>query len=529
MKQIRRRVIGAAGAAVVALASMGLGSAGTQVHPKAVVDTALSAQLARTHGSAVTAIVSGWSKNALKALDRMHVRHRHLSALPMAFARLTSAQVSRLAKVEGIRSVWADHQKQLFLNESAKMIGARWVTDRMKIDGTGSTIAVIDTGVDATHPDLPMGTKVLHNYEVVAPGISDPNEPLLIDNQNYNDSDDNEHGTHVSGTIAGTGELAKTDPMYAGKDLRGVAPGAKLIVYSANQSETLLSTHTLAAFDHIIAHVRETHVRAISNSWGGGTSADFNPNDAQSIANEAAWRAGIVPVFAAGNSGTAGDTTDDGLNTLSGECISPFVVCVAAETKHSQVATFSSRGRPDGNWDRALAQRFGVGLYRPTVTAPGVDITAPAALSAAADSDKPHGYLTISGTSMATPHVSGVIALIAAANPKLTPAQITKILERTADKMPGWSAYEDGAGAVNARAAVDAALAMKRGSTPRLHTPQLSPASPAAAGKTLATMSGTALPASFAHGIGVETKEFRVPAGVEKLDVEVSWDSAAEN
>jgi serine protease AprX len=527
VRAIRRRTALAVTAFVVLVVSSGLSAtAQKQPFPRAVLEKALLSRLAQPSRAAELVIVSAWTRPALRALDRMHLRYTHLKALPMAFVRLTPGQIARLARTDGIRSVWSVHKERLLLNESAKLIGARYAADRLKVTGAGSTVAVIDTGIDTTHPDF--AGAVLHSYEVVVPERSDPVPvaPLFVENPM---SDDNEHGTHVSGTIAGRGILAKTDPDYAGRDLRGVAPGAKLIVYSVNAGELVLTTHTLSAFDDIIANVRQTHIRAISNSWGGGDGADFDPNDPVSISIEHAWRAGIVPVFAAGNSGSPGDVTGDGVDTLSSECISPFAVCVAAETKHRQVVTFSSRGRPSGNWDRALAQKFNVGLYRPTISAPGVDITAPAALAAARDSDKPQGYLTISGTSMATPHITGVVALMTAANPKLTPAQITTILEQTADQMPGWNAYEAGAGSVNARAAVEAALAMKHGKRASLHLPQFRSASPASAERVLGTFEGTALPASFLHGLGVETKDISVPAGTQRLRVLVNWTSRAEN
>lgn len=525
VRSIRSRAALGALVAIVSVGSAGVGSAARvpAARPAAVVDRQLRSAMSTSEAaSRLETIVSAWDRSALKTLDRLGIKHRKLTVLPMAFARLTPAEIARLARIDGIRSIYGQRRYELYLNESARVIGARYAAERLKVNGAGSVIAVVDTGIDTNHPALPLGTKVLNNYEVVAPNVFEPGKPLLI--ENHPDTDDNEHGTHVAGTVAGSGAGAP-----AGKDYRGIAPGAKLIGYSANQGPTLLTTHTVAAFDHIIANARTTKVRAISNSWGGGDGSDFDPSSPVSISQEEAWRHGIVPVFAAGNSGNPGDATDDGLNTLSGQCVSPFVVCVAAMTKHRQVVTFSSKGRPAGNWDRAAAQRFHVGMYRPTITAPGVNIVAPAALPATADADKPYGYVSFSGTSMATPELSGVVALITGANPKLTPAQIVRILEATAKPMPGWDAHEEGAGAVDARAAVEAALAMRRGRPTMLTTPKLDYAAPQASRRRIATLDGIALPASYAHHEGVELKEFVVPSGVERLDIDLSWDTPAEN
>ena len=524
MRGTRRIVAGFAASLMLAIAFMPAAAApkASRFRP-AVVDRALAAKLVTAKPAQFfETIVSVWDRNVLRELDRMKVKHRKLQVLPMAFTKLSPLQITRLVGTDGVRSVWSPRKFQLHLNESGRQIGARQAAEQLGVDGTGSTVAVIDTGVDGLHPDLPWHDKVLGNYEVLVPGIFDPGEPLVVDSPN---TDDDSHGTHTSGTVAGSGAGSPE-----GKNYAGVAPGAKLIVYSANIGLSLLETHTTAAFDHIIANAPTTKVRAISNSWGGGGGADYSPDDPTAIAQETAYKHGIVPVFSAGNSGNAGDETPDGVNTLGQQCVSPYVVCVAASTKHNQITTFSSRGRPTGLQDRALALRYRLGVYRPTITAPGVDIIAPSALSAAADDQSPPwGYQSLSGTSMSCPHVTGVIALMTAANPNLTPAQIIQILESTADPEPGWDAFEEGAGMVNAFRAVQAALALKRGEKLALPTPQFDYVPPARTTKVLETFEGTTIPASFAHHQGVETHEFDVPQGVERLKIDLDWSTPAEN
>ncbi len=167
------------------------------------------------------------------------------------------------------------------------------------------------------------------------------------------------------------------------------------------------------------------------------------------MASRIAHDAGLAVVFAAGNDGP-------GLNTLSPYCVAPWVICAAAGQKDGHtLAEFSSRGIP------------GDPRYHPTLTAPGVDIASARATTGivinsffAVDlvnlgADAVY-YAAASGTSMATPHVSGTVALMLEANPALTPDQIKSVLELTATPMPGYQPHEVGAGYLNAYEAVSA-------------------------------------------------------------------------
>ena len=177
------------------------------------------------------------------------------------------------------------------------------------------------------------------------------------------------------------------------------------------------------------------------------------------------YHAGLVIVFAAGNSGP-------GQNTLNPYCVASWVVCVAAGLKDGQtLADFSPRGIP------------GDALYQPTLTVPGVNIVAARATTGividtffAVDlidlGTDAISYAAASGTSMATPHVSGTVALMLEANPALTPDQIKSTLAASATPMPRYQVYEVGAGYLNAYQAVTMALglAANRGGLP-LRTP----------------------------------------------------------
>jgi serine protease AprX len=188
-------------------------------------------------------------------------------------------------------------------------------------------------------------------------------------------------------------------------------------------------------------------IRVISNSWG--TTGEFSPDDPVNVASRIAHDAGLVVVFAAGNEGP-------GANTLNPYCVAQWVICVAAGNKDGRtLANFSSRGVA------------GDPVLHPTITAPGVDIASARATTGivinaffAVDvvdlGTDAVSYAAASGTSMATPHVAGTVALMLEANPALTPDEVKAALEATATPMPGLQRHEVGAGYLNAFDAVTA-------------------------------------------------------------------------
>lgn len=250
--------------------------------------------------------------------------------------------------------------------------------------------------------------------------------------------------------------------MSSGKHA-GVAPGADIIGYGSGAALFILDT--LGGFDYALTHQYTYNIRVISNSFGntGDVGTEFNPDDPTNIATKALADNGIITVFSAGNSGS-------GESTITGNFKkAPWVITVAAGDKQGELADFSSRGvkgaEPktvvvDGevfNWED-----------RPTVTAPGVDVISARAstsslggLSAQDDIDMIEAahlpyYTVSSGTSMAAPHVSGIVALLLEADPTLTWRDVKSVLQLTATPMAGYEAWETGAGYVNAHAAVKA-------------------------------------------------------------------------
>lgn len=353
--------------------------------------------------------------------------------LPMVGVRGTPTQISSLFVLSGLRSIYYNRQLGYFLNQSVPLIGADRVATELGITGRGVGVAIIDTGIDGTHPDLPFGSKVIQNVKV-GPDLFGAG-PIFVENLANTDTTSG-HGTHVASTVGGTGAA------LAGK-YRGGATGANLVGLGAGEALFVLTA--LESFDWVLTHGGLYGIKVISNSWG--TSGSFSPDDPINVASQQAHDAGLVVVFAGGNSGP-------GSNTLNPYCVAPWVICVAAGLKDGRtVADFSSRGIP------------GDPFYHPTITAPGVDIVAARATTGivintffAVDlidigTDAVY-YAAASGTSMATPHVSGAVALMLEANPALTPNQIKSALADTATPMPGYEEYQVGAGYLSAYRAV---------------------------------------------------------------------------
>lgn len=531
------------------------------------IDPQLQQQLATSPGG-VPAVITTWDRSGLDAVEQLGVGGTRLRALPMLLTTsLTPAELDALSSSPAVRSVFANHQYELYTEDSTWVIRARDVWSSPAAGGFGVTgegvhVAVIDTGADGLHEDMDNLVEFCETQQALSSdhatvlcspfdpatgnaGPAGPNDDARLDG-----TDDNGHGSHVSGTIAGSGDAS--GGREAAHSTIGVAPNARLHVYSANVGPSLANHEILAAYDDLI-HKKElglSPVVAVSNSWGGGAGSNYAPNDPVHVAIEAAYDLGILSVFAAGNDGPEH-------NTLSRQCVSPYVVCVAASTKNDAVVMFSSRGRPgepadtnrDGviggtgdvlpdNHDRALGQALGLGVYRPTVAAPGVNINAISA-NAALCREGPIGldmecYEPLNGTSMATPHVTGVVALITEAyrqghgGETPSPAALTDIIERSANasKLPGYETEEQGAGRLNAHAAVAFALTYPDGLPPVNWGAATPPyAAGAHPGGTAAafTEAGCASELSYSTNIGFGQHTIDVPDGVDRLRITADW------
>jgi len=476
LRPVRTRAVLAAVAVVMALGAVLIGAGAAPQSARAGEAATVSEPLRAWLSTAAATdtfdtIVTFDSREGLATLDSLGVKSTKLSQLPMAFARLTADQVRQLAAAPEVRSLWHDQQMELYLDESVSLIKADQVAAgtglRTSYTGLGVSVAVLDTGVDGLHPDLPAGSKV--------EGYANAGNPDLFDRGEYEPAllvpaatgDTYGHGTHVASTIAGLGVGATGEDGDGDGDADrfvGVAPGAKIYSFKTDVGAFLSGGWILASFDWILAYnadpANTQKIRVSSNSWGCCDGTDYRPNDPINVATKALYDSGVNVVFAASNSG--------GPNTLNQYATSPWVISVAAGTKDLALASFSSRGRfddeggtVDTNWNRKTAQRRNTGIYRPTLTAPGEDIEAAkssqAAVMAGGTNVANPLYTYASGTSMATPHVAGVIALMFEARPKLKPQHVIDILEGTADDMPAYEIFEVGMGHLDALEATQAA------------------------------------------------------------------------
>ena len=435
-------------------------------------------------------------------------------SLPIAGIVATPAQIGQIASLPGVTSVWLNEELQ-YSNEDARQLTG---VDRLRTDqslrtsqglpfsGQGVAVVVNDSGIDATHADLPMGTKVLENVQALTNlNALSTLLPISYIEGTPNTDTNSGHGTHCAGTVAGLG--VRSGGLY-----EGVAPGASLVGYGSGG--VILILDGLGGFDYAITHQFsfDDPIRVITNSWG--SDGEFQPESPIVQASYRAYQRGINVLFAASNSGPGEDT-----HNIYAQA--PWVISVGAGTKTGALADFSSRGQKGESYD---FQTYDGETWTYTndvsITAPGVDIISTRALTnggangGEGDVDAiPPAFLPfytmISGTSMATPHVAGIVALLLEADPTLDPLEVKAVLQRTATNMPGREPWEAGSGYVNAHAAVASVLGQPVGSQRMVN--QFAPFR----SEALLVDAGSFPVSAFFNPVGEpETVPFEVPEGV---------------
>ncbi|HEX6355918.1 S8 family serine peptidase [Actinophytocola sp.] len=305
------------------------------------------------------------------------------------------------AAAKGAGRIWLDGKRQVSLDVSVPQIGAPTAWDA-GFDGTGVTVAILDTGIDATHPDL---------------------ADRIVETENFTDAADTNdtvgHGTHVASTVAGSGAAS-------GGKYRGVAPGADLIIGKVCPTRNCTESAILAGMEWAA-----TRADVINLSLGGQDFPGIDP--LEEAVNRLTAQTGALFVIAAGNEGRTG--------TVGSPSSADAALAVAAVDKQENLADFSNRGpRLDG-------------AIKPDISAPGVGIVA----ALAKDSDYPvssPGYSQLSGTSMATPHVAGAAALLAQQHPDWVAGDLKAALTGSAKTNPAIGLFGQGAGRVDVARAV---------------------------------------------------------------------------
>ena len=339
------------------------------------------------------------------------------------------------------------------------------------LDGRGVGVAVVDSGIDGTHPDL--AARVGRNFKVVCstPGLINTQTEQcfgpVVALETPNSDNTGGHGTHVSGIVAGDGTAS------AGT-YQGVAPGATLYGYGAGEVISVLTA--AESFQHILNNYNSftPRIRVVNNSWGdsGGT-----PYDADSVLSKLTRdlvARGVTVVFAAGNdggNGSADQTSSTAKDPTAGVITAANYDDADTGNRDNVLDSTSSRGRN------------GQPATYPDVSAPGANIIStcrPTMPICDAGPSIPWApdYAALGGTSMASPHIAGIAALLYQAQPGLTPAQVEDALLDTAHKFTAGAAYvsdpqnsgattsfDKGAGLVNVPAALNA-LGVAHGTSP---------------------------------------------------------------
>jgi serine protease AprX len=403
----------------------------------------------QTHSRVILRTVDG--RPASQLIQSVHgIAGRYFPWLGGQVAIVPNAALDDLASRPEIAAVSLDRPVRGTQDRTTTATGARWVAEHLGVTGSGIGVATVDSGVNPWHEDL--DGRVVHFADFV--------------NAQRFAYDDYGHGTHVAGIIAGSGRASAASGQEANLPRRGVAPGAHLVVLKAlDVTGNGFTSNVIAAIDYAIANRATYNIRVLNLSVAAGVYESFT-KDPLTLAAKRAVDAGIVVVAAAGNRGRdlTGQLQYGGIASPGN---APWVLTVGAtsdlgttDRRDDVIAGFSSRG-PTPIDENA----------KPDLVAPGVNIESTAdpssALFAANSSSRLWGavksgtepYMSLTGTSMAAPIVTGAIALMLEANAALTPNAVKAILEFTAEARRGYDHLTQGAGFLNARGAVELARA----------------------------------------------------------------------
>ncbi|GGN24866.1 hypothetical protein GCM10011609_78840 [Lentzea pudingi] len=427
------------------------------------VATAAPASTVYVHGADIAAAERAVESAGLQKLTSFR-------KIGVVAARGDSAQISSARAEAGVTRV--EVQKPIRFLGSTSHTATRGLDARnsLGLTGAGVSVAVIDSGVDPTHPSF--GGRIVRNLKSLClDGSTQTN--CIVPVPNFLDTDTTSlggHGTHVTGIAIG-GDVQTT----GGPVIRGAAPGAKGVVISTGAAILILGAD--AALNWVLENHRAPcgagvpasacpPIKVINNSYGPSGGGAFDPGSVTVKLQRQLVAEGVVVVWANGNDGGDGSAN---LSNPPGVDPTPGVISVASYddqetgTRDGAVSDFSSRGlaADSATW--------------PDISAPGENIASSCRLHLpiCATGLKPQNgpglldlgtFNTISGTSMAAPHIAGIVAQLFQAKPSATPADIERALKSTAHKYgsgyqpagPFTSSFDKGTGLVDVVAAVNA-------------------------------------------------------------------------
>jgi len=310
--------------------------------------------------------------------------------------------------LRGVERVWLDATGHTTLDESTALVNAPTVWDA-GVTGEGVTIAILDSGIDASHPDLAGRVAAAANFTGEEVG------------------DLSGHGTLVASAAAGTG--AASDGTY-----RGLAPDATLLDGKVTNAE---GTFRESAVIDGMQWAADQGAQVVNLSLGATVRADRIPHPFEQAADRLTEQAGLLFVAAAGNAGSADGTVESPASAES-------ALGVGAVDKDGAIWEQSSPG-----------PRAGATAVKPDILAPGVDVTGARASDGYIGVPVDDNYVRDSGTSLSAPLVAGAAALLLEAEPDLAPDKLKARLMASADPRAGEPAYEQGAGLLNVATAVE--------------------------------------------------------------------------
>lgn len=371
-------------------------------------------------------------------------------------ALATPAQVQQARTQPGVTYLEGDQPLDLLTATSHQATrGAEAVrtlrgADKQPLDGSGVSVAVIDTGIDPTHPAF-AGGKVVRNVKSLCLDESSTDTGCVLDVPAGVDTDTlsgGGHGTHVSGIAAGNpvtlSDSTKVSGAAPGSKIVSLSTGAVVLIIGANASLNWVLENHDAPCGSAAGPAECPPIKAVNNSYGPSGGGEFDPKSATAKLQRELAGEGVVTVWAAGNDGGDGS---ESLTNPPGQDPTGGILSVASYhdsntgTRDGEVSEYSSRGAADdpSTW--------------PDLSAPGQNITSacrPQLLICSTGMDPQNGpglldigtYNTISGTSMAAPHVTGIVAQLFQANPNATPAEIEEVLKSTAHPYADGADYE---------------------------------------------------------------------------------------
>jgi subtilisin family serine protease len=397
---------------------------------------------------------------------RVRQTYRNLNLIS---AELPLSRVRELEADAAVAWISTDRTVQAtgFVEATTGAAQSRTLKSGATMDGAGIGIAIIDSGVYASHSafaSLTRSNSILYSKDFTGAGIG---------------SDDlYGHGSHVA-------TLASGGAGFASGAYTGIAPGANLlnlrVLDSAGQGS---ASHVIAALDWCITNQTAYNIRVINLSLGA-LAVESYQTDPLCVAARRAYSAGIVVVAAAGNAGRSeqGEKLYGGIHSPG---IDPAVITVGAANTFDTIrrsddviTSYSSRGPTRGYAVDASGVNRYDNLLKPDLVAPGNRLIAAQSsggtsnaipntliqlypeLDTAVTAVKVNKTMYLSGTSMAAPVVAGAAALLWQANPTLTPGLIKAILMYTAQPLRGFNTLEQGAGLLNIEGAVRLALLVK--------------------------------------------------------------------